>query len=1019
MAGLEQLEIHSKVCAFATKLVGPAEEANADSRTSCGGLRLRRDIPSRGASNRIRNRCEWRSCAALNSADLPSNFGLFKHPRAGGSGGAPSDDSLTLDTGSDKNRRPSGSKNDASTCQDQLRAKGFISISWYGKCEADKVSVGTYPVTPGQGGMYGLVFDNTFSKQISKTATFVLLTYPSNAPPRTTHQLQNAPTSAATNISKSQSPRIGALASESMDSLEGPPVLGSSASRGNSVNGRDGSDISSATYHVGVLSKRRRKRGQGYARRFFSLDFASCTLSYYHSRHSSALRGAIPLSLAAIAADERRREINIDSGAEIWHLKAGNAKDFDEWTKALEKASNVARDDKIDLLAPPAAHLTVQTNGLAPAIISHEEEREWAQIESLVSRIVGTRDAVRRLSKDTAPVSSSRRERALSVLGLPPANGSPSAEDGGDYFGGDGATPREKRPPFWKRMSSVPSTSSGIRSGMSSQLAVPLPTTVPTAPANTSRRGRHGSVSHDESSIHEHCTAMLNDLDAVLSDFSALLASSKRRRTVPPMSASRLSRHSIDSTSTGEFYDAEVGDADHSQVMMIDRHSEDNQISEEDEFITDASSISSAEDEDGTSHLNGTAALFPLKPKSLDPLPISSTIKRRKGIPAATVLPPSLIGFLRKNVGKDLSTISMPVSANEPLSLLQRVAEQLEYAQLLDKAASHKSSDHRLLCITAFAVSQFSVNRARERAIRKPFNPMLGETFELVRSEEEVPGGFRLLVEKVSHRPVRMACQADSAKWSFSQSPAPNQKFWGKSAELITEGRVRLVLRLSDGNEELYSWNTATAFLRNVVMGEKYVEPVGNMTVTNETTGAKASIEFKAKGMFGGRSEDVGVECYSSDGSNTGFGLVGTWTNSLKVVEAGKQGKEIWRVGELVEDAANTYGMTTFAASLNEITSVEKGKLPATDTRLRPDQRAAEMGDLDDAEELKSKLEEKQRVRRGIMEEQGREYKPRWFVKVEGGDEDEEVWKIKGGKEGYWEERSKGVWTGVENILSP
>ena len=34
-----------------------------------------------------------------------------------------------------------------------------------------------------------------------------------------------------------------------------------------------------ATYHTGILQKRRRKRGQGYARRFFSLDFASCTMS--------------------------------------------------------------------------------------------------------------------------------------------------------------------------------------------------------------------------------------------------------------------------------------------------------------------------------------------------------------------------------------------------------------------------------------------------------------------------------------------------------------------------------------------------------------------------------------------------------------------------------------------------------------------------------------------------------------------------------------------------------------------
>src|SRR5690606_29720240 len=128
---------------------------------------------------------------------------------------------------------------------------------------------------------------------------------------------------------------------------------------------------------------------------------------------------------------------------------------------------------------------------------------------------------------------------------------------------------------------------------------------------------------------------------------------------------------------------------------------------------------------------------------------------------------------------------------------------------------------------------------SKERAIRKPFNPLLGETYELVRGDGETPGGFRLLVEKVSHRPVRLAMHADSAAWSFTQAPAPSQKFWGKSAEINTEGKVRVVLRLADGGgDEFYSWNIATMFLRNVVMGEKYVEPVGGMTVVNDSTGA-------------------------------------------------------------------------------------------------------------------------------------------------------------------------------------
>ncbi|KAG4443480.1 hypothetical protein IFR05_001050 [Cadophora sp. M221] len=952
------------------------------------------------------------------------NFGIFKHPGTSNAGTpiiTPAADDAPaslphLDPSTERQRRSSSARNDASTAQDQLRAKGFIAIQWYGKCEADKVSMGTYAVLPGNGGMYGLVFDNTFSKQISKTATFVLLTYPSNAPPHATHHQQGVPGSMSTTgiggIGKNSSPKLGATASDSVDSLQSHLAIGNTGSRGNSVVGRE-SDNGVPTYHVGVLSKRRRKRGQGYARRFFSLDFASCTLSYYYSRNSSALRGAIPLSLAAIAADERRREISIDSGAEIWHLKAGTAKDFEDWTKALETASNTARGVEPESIPSPE-RLRVRTSGLHAPVSNQEDEREWEQVEALVSRIVGIRDAVRRLCKDTAPGASKRN--ALQGLGL--AALSPSVDEGTDYFGS--ASAPEKRP-FWKRKSSAPSTPRMFQQGISSQLAVPAPATVTTVSANgsiaPSSRGNRRSLVPEES-MHDHCSALLNDLDAVLNDFSSVLSNSKRRRMPAPLSS--ISRNSIDSTSTGEFYDAEPGDIG-SQLLIIDRRSEeDTQQSEaEDEFITDASSISSAEDEYSSAHLNGKAALFPVKPKTLDPLPISTTIRRRQTVPAATVMPPSLIGFLRKNVGKDLSTISMPVSANEPLSLLQRVAEQLEYAQILDTAASQKAPLQRLLHVTAFAVSQFSTNRAKERAIRKPFNPMLGETYELVRSESDIPGGFRVLVEKVSHRPVRMACQADSARWSLSQSPAPTQKFWGKSAELITEGRVRLVLHLPDGGDEFYSWNVATVFLRNVVVGEKYVEPVGNMTVTNETAGSKAMVEFKQKGMFGGRSEEVQVETYGSDGAPTGFGLVGNWTTSLQLSEGGKaKASEIWHVGDLVDNAPQKYGFTTFAAGLNELTELEKGKLPITDCRLRPDQRAAETGDLNTAELLKAKLEEAQRTRRKEMEQRGDIHKPRWFTRIEGGDEGEEVWKLKGGKEGYWEERSKGQWTGVEDILA-
>lgn len=323
--------------------------------------------------------------------------------------------------------------------------------------------------------------------------------------------------------------------------------------------------------------------------------------------------------------------------------------------------------------------------------------------------------------------------------------------------------------------------------------------------------------------------------------------------------------------------------------------------------------------------------------------------------------------------------------------------------------------------VTAFAISQYSINRVNERAIRKPFNPLLGETFELLRTESEVPGGFRLLVEKVTHRPVRLAMHADSALWSFTQSPAPTQKFWGKSAELATEGRVRIALRLPDGTDEHYSWSLANMILHNVVMGEKYVDPTGSMTVANDTTGARANVEFvKPKGMWGGRAEEVAVTITGPNGAHTGLGLQGTWNASLRTLGSGAKGdkgEEVWRAGELVANPATTYGMTQFAASLNEVTAVEEGRLPPTDCRLRPDQRLAEEGDLDEAENWKNRLEEAQRARRRDLEARGQEHRPRWFVRVDDAPDGEEVWALRAGRDGYWEERARGEWAGVEKIF--
>lgn len=970
------------------------------------------------------------------------NFGIFKHPGAGVTPNVPTlstlDDNASLPVtsaapdGSENAshsktnlRRGSEASKDNAAVVEKLKSIGLKPVAWQGRCEADMVTTGHFDVAEGESGMYGLVFDNTFSKTVSKTAMFVLMTYPTGTALKSgnnllpSQALARAPST--TSVTSKQSPSLKGIG-DSTDSVHQVPSIGR-PKLDNESRPQSGMSVPSSIY-TGILLKKRRKRNQGWAKRFFSLDFTSSTLSYYYNRQSSALRGSVPLSLAAISTDAKRREISVDSGAEVWHLRASNAKDFSAWIEALNRAIHTAGE------VSRTPTLVDKEGWSDPRNVDPAGEHEWARAEGLVGRVSGIRDAVRRLAKDTDPkympsiggISMNRAANASS----PGASDADSAE----YFGESATAQAPEKLPFWKRRASKdPSPSALFRRSVSAQLAVPLPAGVPplpSPPANGNlavpQRQQQAVAEYTahEEGVHDHCMAILRDLDQVVTDFSALLNQSKQRRA-PALKRSQSTRSTGSAASEEEWFDANDGDTVRSQVLTVQHGSEDEEEEDHFEDASDAESVSSSEYSapgrlnDRQPRAESEAGMFPTKAKSLIPLPIDPKVPRRKLVPLPKVQPPSTIGLLRKNVGKDLSTIAMPVSTNEPASAIQRVAEQLEYSELLDSAAVSESPSKRLLYISAFAISNFSGSRVKERALRKPFNPMLGETFEFVREDK----GFRFVGEKVSHRPVRMASQAESEHWTFLQAPAPVTKFWGKSMEVNTVGRCRVFLH--DQNE-VYSWTIATSFLRNIIAGEKYIEPVQTMTIVEENTGAKAVCTFKAGGMFAGRSEDVTVQVTDAKGLTDTTGLIGKWTSHLNFTSHGADtGQPIWHVGALVDNAAQRYGFTQFAASLNEITPIENGHLPPTDSRLRPDQRAAENGELDTAEGLKARLEERQRARRKVMEDHGDQWKPRWFVKVgsvKGNEGEEEIWRLRTGKDGYWECRERGDWHDVVDVFA-
>ena len=102
--------------------------------------------------------------------------------------------------------------------------------------------------------------------------------------------------------------------------------------------------------------------------------------------------------------------------------------------------------------------------------------------------------------------------------------------------------------------------------------------------------------------------------------------------------------------------------------------------------------------------------------------------QRRSTVPEKPNISFSLWSIMKNCIGKDLSKIPVPVNFSEPTSMLQRLVEDFEYSEILDKAANCKENCEQLAYVAAFTVSAYSTTAIRTG---KPFNPLLGKKFRL------------------------------------------------------------------------------------------------------------------------------------------------------------------------------------------------------------------------------------------------------------------------------------------------
>ncbi|KAF6768361.1 hypothetical protein AHF37_04213 [Paragonimus kellicotti] len=119
--------------------------------------------------------------------------------------------------------------------------------------------------------------------------------------------------------------------------------------------------------------------------------------------------------------------------------------------------------------------------------------------------------------------------------------------------------------------------------------------------------------------------------------------------------------------------------------------------------------------------------------------------KRRLTIPPSPKIALNLWSIIKNGIGKDITKIPLPVNFNEPISFLQRASEDMTYSDLLDRASETRDPAEQMSWVAAFSVSCYASTAIRTG---KPFNPLLGETFEFDRSTESF--GWRLIAEQVT-----------------------------------------------------------------------------------------------------------------------------------------------------------------------------------------------------------------------------------------------------------------------------
>ncbi|XP_011264111.1 oxysterol-binding protein-related protein 8 isoform X2 [Camponotus floridanus] len=328
----------------------------------------------------------------------------------------------------------------------------------------------------------------------------------------------------------------------------------------------------------------------------------------------------------------------------------------------------------------------------------------------------------------------------------------------------------------------------------------------------------------------------------------------------------------------------------------------------------------------------------------------------------------SLIWFLMKQVrpGMDLSKVVLPTFILEPRSFLEKLADSYYHADLLSQAVLEDDAFTRMKAVVKWYLSGFY---KKPQGLKKPYNPLLGETF---RCYWQHPNGSRTfyLAEQLSHHPPISGFYVTNRQDGFTISATiiAKSKFYGNSTSAVLDG-VAVLTMLPRGED--YTMTIPYAHCKGILMGTLSMELGGKVNIICEKTGYHTELEFKLKPFLGGAEMMNQVVGRIRLGKETLATISGYWDGLILITDK-RTGQENIFFNPTPEVRKKRLKKYTVPLEYQGQWESEKLWYAVTQAINRDDQLAAT--------EAKTRLEEAQRERAKERKSLGQEWIPKFFV---------------------------------------